>query len=121
MLKAVMWRKIKQIKMWKSIDISKLDELLENYNRMKNEGKTFSKFIEVSGLVKDDGLNIPDWDWVDSIGVVTPEDFGGAFDKEFVEEHFEELADLWFKGINSQVDFGIVLECIKEEIAELKK
>ena len=56
--------------MWKAIDLSKLDDLLKDYKEFKTKGESFSSFVEST---TDD--EIPIWDWIDSIGVVTPEDF----------------------------------------------
>ena len=97
--------------MWKSIDLKKIDELLKEYKDFGFEDETFCKFIE---RTSDD--NIPVWDLTDSIGVVTKQDFENNFSKEYIEENFEDLASEWFKGLNAQVDYGIVLECIEEEI-----
>ncbi len=96
--------------MWKAIDLTKIDELLLNHKEYGSEGETFSKFIE---RTSDD--EIPVWDWVDSVGVVTKEDFENRFEKQFIEEHFEELANCWFDGLNGQIDFGIILENVKDE------
>ena len=95
--------------MWKAIDLTKIDEILGEFKDYGQDGETFSKFIE---RTSDD--EIPVWDWVDSVGVVTPQDFEGKFDKQFIEENFEDLANCWFNGLNGQIDFGIVLECVKE-------
>jgi len=54
----------------------------------------------------------------DSIGIVTKADFLHDFKKEFVDEHFEELARAWFKGMAGQVDFGMILDNVKEEFPE---
>lgn len=92
--------------MWKAIDIDKLDNLLKDFNNSNN--KSFSKFVEE----KDD------FDWVDSVGVVTPEDFENDFSKEFIKKNFKDLAGFWFAGLNSQVDFGVVLDCVKDNMQE---
>ena len=98
--------------MWKSIDVNKLDKLLEEYREFghEKEGEMFSDFIKST---TDD--EFPVWDYTDSIGIVTPEDFKKDFSMDFIEHHFEELANLWYKGLNTQVDFGILLECVKDE------
>ena len=101
--------------MWKAIDLNKIDELLKDYKAFKHKRETFSEFIDVSGLIRDDGIKIPDWDWVDSVGVVTPQDFEEVFDKEYVEDNFDDLAHTWFNGLNGQIDFGILLDCVKDE------
>lgn len=100
----------KVVKVWKSIDIRKLDKLLEEYKDMKYKEESFSEFVEGT---KDNNEYV--WDLTDSIGVVSKGDFERTFTKEFIEKHFEDLAELWFKGLNSQVDLGIILGCIKEE------
>ena len=99
--------------MWKAIDLKKIDDLHDEFHSLRLEDETFSKFIE---RTTDD--EIPVWDWVDSIGVVTPQDFENNFDKKFIENNFEDLADLWFKGLNAQVDFGVVLECVEDEMKD---
>lgn len=54
----------------------------------------------------------------DHIGTVTKADFLNDFKKKFVDENFEELAHSWFRGMESQVDFGIILEVIKDQYPE---
>jgi len=77
---------------------------------MKNKGESFSEFVENT---KDDG--VPVWDLTDSLGIVTPEDFENVFDKKTIEKNYDELTHLWFKGLNYMVDFGMLLDCVKEE------
>ena len=96
--------------MWKTINLDKIDELHKEFHSLRLERETFSKFIERTA---DD--EIPVWDWIDSIGVVTPQDFEETFDKDFIEENFKELAHDWFNGLQGQIDFGILLDCIKED------
>jgi len=93
--------------MWRSIDLTKLDKLLEEFKDYGSEGESFSSFIETT---KDD--ETPVWNWVDSVGVVTPQDFEGKYGEDFIEDNFQGLANQWFNNLNSQVDFGSVLECI---------
>lgn len=107
--------------MWKAIDLKKIDELYKLFNFINKDNKNlvlgdFKEFIESAGEnKKGKGDGFPVWDWVDSIGVVTPEDFEGAFDKEFIEKNFEDLAHDWFSGLCGQIDFGMLLDCIKED------
>ncbi len=54
----------------------------------------------------------------DNIGTVTKGDFLQFFRKEFVDENFEKLAHAWFRGMSGQVDFGIILNCVKDEFPE---
>ena len=42
-----------------------LNEMLEEYNDMKNEGETFSDFIRVSKCVFENEPALFDWVWVD--------------------------------------------------------
>ena len=58
---------------------------------------------------------------VDSVGVVMEGDFEADYSKKFIKENFEELAHCWFSGIENQVDFGIILECVTDYIKEDKK
>lgn len=97
--------------MWKAIDLKKLNDLYLDYPKDKLSGETFSEFVE--GRVINDS---PIWDWVDSIGVVTPEDFENNFKHKFIQKNFEELANLWFNGLNGQIDFGIAGDCVKDEM-----
>ncbi len=97
--------------MWKSIDIKKLDTLLEEYNK-SNKSKSFSEFLET----KEDEIDI-----IDSVGVVTKGDFENNFDKDFIDEHFDDLAHNWFNNVNSQVDFGVTESDIKDEFAKKVK
>lgn len=99
--------------MWKAIDLRKLDDLLREFLDYRHGGEKLSDFVEST---IDGGF--PAWDLVDSIGVVTPEDFGNDFDKEFIEQNFYDLASDWFKGLNGQVDFGILRNVIKEQWKE---
>ena len=99
--------------MWKAIDLEKINTLLNEYKDFGMGGETFSKFIE---RTSDNG--IPVWDYVDSIGVITPQDFENNFDKDFIEKNFEDLANLWFNGLNAQIDLGIVLSCVEDEIKD---
>ena len=92
--------------MWKSINISELNKLHHEFDSRRLANEKFDEFVERVG----------DWDTTDSIGIVTPEDFEGRFEKKEIEKDFEEFAELWFKGINSQVDFGMTLE----EVFEIK-
>jgi len=94
--------------MWKAIDTKKLNRLLELYNKSR-KSKSFEKFVE---------SHEDDIDFVDSVGVVTKGDFENNFDKDFIEEHFEDLIRAWFNGISSQVDFGIIEGCVKDEFEE---
>jgi len=43
------------------IELNKLDEMLEEYNDMKNEGESFSDFIKVSKCLFDDEPALFDW------------------------------------------------------------
>jgi len=97
--------------MWKSIDIKKLDILLLEYNKSFKQ-KSFSEFLEE----KEDEIDI-----TDSIGIVTKGDFENNFSKEFIEEHFENLVSAWFRGLNAQVDFGVLEEVVKDEFAVEEK
>lgn len=54
----------------------------------------------------------------DSIGIVCEEDFEDTFHKEFIQENFPELASLWFSGLANQIDFGIVLESVEDEMRD---
>jgi len=94
------------------IELGKIDELLKDYQTMRNRGESFSEFIRVS---KDADTEEYDWNWVDSVGIITKGDFAYDFDVEFLEENFDDMAHDWFKGMEGQVDFGILLECVKEE------
>lgn len=94
--------------MWKAIDVTKIERLLDKYNK-SDKSIPFGEFVEDQE---------DEWDWVDSVGVVTKGDFSEAFKDKFIEENFEDLAHLWFKGLNAQVDFGIVLDCVKDEIGD---
>ena len=99
--------------MWKAIDLTKIDTLLKEFEDYKSDSESFSSFIENT---RDD--EIPIWDWVDSIGVITPRDFESNFEEDFIKEHFEELAKFWFNGLQAQIDFGIVSDCVKDEMGE---
>jgi hypothetical protein len=46
------------------IELDKLNEMLEEYNYMKNEGETFSDFIRVSKCVFENEPALFDWVWV---------------------------------------------------------
>ena len=105
--------------MRKMIEVSKIDGLLEKYKAMECERKSFSEFIESSGFVREDGVKISDWAWVDSVGIVQFSDFENEYTKEFIEERFEDLAHAWFGSLNVSVDFDIVLENVKEEVQEI--
>jgi hypothetical protein len=96
--------------MRKMIDLDKLNELLEDYKQYKHKEESFEEFIEVN---TDNGE--PVWNWVDSVGIVMKGDFENAFKDDFIEKNFEDLAYAWFNGLNSQVDFGILLSCLKDE------
>lgn len=96
--------------MRKMIDLNKLNELLEDYKQYKHKEEKFEEFIEVN---TDDGE--PVWNWVDSVGVVMKGDFEEGFKADFIEKNFEDLANAWFNGLNAQVDFGILLSCLKDE------
>lgn len=97
--------------MRKVIDLDKLNELLKEYKDFKLKDESFSEFVENT---KDD--DIPVWDWVDSVGVVTPEDFEMYFSKDYIKKNFKELANLWFKALSAQIDFSIVLENVRDEM-----
>jgi len=107
--------KMEERKMWKAIDLKKIDDLLIEYGDFKSDNEIFSKFIE---RTTDD--EIPVWDYVGSIGVITPQDFENNFDKDFIERNFEDLAHFWFKGIDAQVDYGMVLECVEDKMKHFK-
>jgi hypothetical protein len=49
----------------KVIELSKIDELLREYEEMKNEGETLSEFIEVSKCDNEDGTFTFDWNYVE--------------------------------------------------------
>lgn len=102
--------------MWKSVDLTKIDKLLEEYKDYKHSGESFSSFIETTN---DD--EIPVWDWTDSIGIVTHGDFENHFSGKYIEKNFEKLANMWFSCSNSQIDWGITLDSIKDEINWEKK
>ena len=96
--------------MWTSIDITKLNRMLKLYNNSdKMKFKNFEKFVESH----EDDLDI-----TDSVGVVTKGDFENNFDKDFIEENFDDLAYAWFRGLSGQADFGILGDVIKEEFEE---
>jgi len=96
----------------KMIETGKLDELLAEYIKSRKQDRNikFSEYVEA--LLDETGEPIAEL--VDSVGIVKKADFEGAFQKPFIDEHFENLAEAWFKGLNSQVDFGIVLDCVKD-------
>jgi hypothetical protein len=66
----------------KVIELSKIDELLEDYKKMKNKGELFSEFIEVSKcLVNDDDDGaIFDFNLVDEDNLIVMQEnkFGDA-------------------------------------------
>ena len=106
--------------MWNSIDIIKLDRLLGDYEGYKAKVEEVNvrakKRLELKPFLMWLVENAKDdIDLTDSIGVVEKGDFENKFDKKFVEENFEDLASLWFKGLNSQADFGIVLDCMEDD------
>ena len=96
--------------MRKSIDLRKIDNLFHEFIKTKNKKESFSEFIEKTN---DNGK--PAWDLVDSIGIVSPEEFKDQFEEKFIKEYFCDLAADWFKGIYSQIDLGIVLNRISEK------
>ena len=57
------------------IELDKLNEMLEEYSDMKNEGETFRDFIEVSKCIFEDEPALFDWCLVD-------------------EKHIEEVRDI---------------------------
>lgn len=92
---------------WDSIDIRKIDDLLKEF-----EKASIVKELRFEEWVK---KNHPDEiDVTDSVGVVTEGDFENNYSKKFITENFDRLGDLWFKGLNAQVDFGIVSNCAKD-------
>lgn len=46
------------------IELSKLDELLEDYKSMKNKGESFSSFIRVSKCLDSPKNGVNTFDWV---------------------------------------------------------
>jgi hypothetical protein len=96
--------------MRRMIELNKLNKLLDDYKHRHKKDETFEEFIDVN---TDNGE--PVWNLVDSIGIVMKGDFENAFKDDFIEKNFEDLAYAWFNGLNSQVDFGILLSCLKNE------
>lgn len=47
------------------IELEKIDELLEEYNKFKNKGESFSDFIRVSKCLLDNKPALFDWVYVD--------------------------------------------------------
>jgi hypothetical protein len=92
------------------VETCKLNKLLDEFKEYGFEDESFQTFVE---RTKNNGEYITEL--VNSIGFVTKEDFENTFSKDFINEKFEKLRHSWFKGLNSQVDFGILLECLKEE------
>jgi len=52
------------------IELNKLDELLEDYNKMKNKGESFSDFIIVSKCLFDTEPALFDWVEVDDKNII---------------------------------------------------
>ena len=102
--------------MMRMVETRKLDGLLEGYTwaKLKKPVLRFGEYAE--GLVDEDGE--PLVKLVDSVGVVMRADFESAFPKDAIDLHFDALAEAWFKGVNSQVDFGAVLAFVKELFQE---
>jgi len=83
------------------IELEKLDDLYKEFQDMGYGDEKFSDFVKET---TDNGE--PVW---------TLMSWSGAVTKEFIEENFEELAHTWFKGLEAQMDFGVLLECVREE------
>lgn len=112
-------------------------EILDKFNKLTNElnDKHFWKWVaswKDAGSIVDQYV---DWDVevkaeeipklealkreqedeiYDHIGTVTKGDFELYFKEDFIEKNFQELAHAWFRGMEAQVDFGIILDCIKD-------
>lgn len=52
------------------IELVKLNEMLEEYNNMKNKGESFSDFIKVSKCLFDDEFALFDWVYVDEKNII---------------------------------------------------
>ena len=95
------------------IEVEKVNELLEDYNKHKFKDETFSKFIE---RTKDNGMPVADW--FDCCGCVTPEDFETMFKTKFIQDHFHELGEIWFEMVIAQIDFGFVIQNVADAMGD---
>lgn len=70
---------MKRIEKVKVIELSKIDELLEEYKEYKNRGEKFSEFIEVSKCL-DNNEAIFDWNLVeaDNLIIMKEDKYGNA-------------------------------------------
>jgi len=95
------------------IEVDELNKLLEEFKRKSKKRESFEKFI--TRTKADDDRIVQ---WVDDIGILTKGDFENYYSKDFIEKNFDDLAHAWFNGLQGQIDFGMVLECVKDVITE---
>jgi len=101
--------------MWKSIDLNKIDDLLNDYKEFGAEGLSFSEYI----LKRNNKGEFKVWDMTDSVGIVTQGDFMDSYKEDYIEDNFEKLAELWFSVLNHHInDWSLVLLGVTEELPE---